>query len=211
MIKIRCSSLGKIMTSAKSKNPSDLSVGAKTHCYDLAKQFVYSYRPQISSRPITKGIECEEESIALYNSVFFTSYKKNTERKENSYLTGECDLFGGSIVTDIKSSFSLETFPAMANRIDSKLYEWQGRGYMILWGVKKFRIAYCMVNTPEELCQYEPSELHNVSGIDPSLRVTVKDFKRDEEKDELIKIKCIAAKNQIDQFIEEITSEHSKL
>ena len=211
MIKIRCSSLGKIMSPAKSKKPKDLSAGALTHCYELSKQFVYGYSPQISSRAIDKGILCEDQSIALYNSVFFTSYKKNSERRENAYLTGECDIFGDGMVTDIKTSFSLETFPAIPSRIDSKLYEWQLRGYMILWNSVRSRLAYCMIDTPSDLCQYDDESLHMVSHIDPSLRVTIKDFDFDQDKSDLIKIKCQAAQIQIERFIEDIATEHSEL
>ena len=211
MIKIRCSSLGKIMSPAKSKKPKDLSVGALTHCHDLAKQFVYGYRPEIKSKYLDKGIMCEDDSIALYNSVFFTSYKKNTERRSNEYLTGECDIRGDDIIIDIKTAWSLETFPALSSRIDSKLYEWQLRAYMELWGVKKSRLAYCMVDTPESLIHYEPEALHIVSEIDPSLRVTIKDFDFDQDKSDLIKIKCQAAQIQIETFIEEITKEHFEL
>ena len=210
-IKIRASSLGKIMSLPKSKKPEDLSVGALTHCHDLAKQFVYGYRPEIKSKYLDKGIMCEDDSIRLYNSVFFTSFKKNSERRENEYLTGECDIQDSEIIIDIKSAWSLETFPALSSRIDSKLYDWQGRAYMDLWGVKKFRVAYCMVDTPESLIRYDPEELHIVSEIDPSLRVTIKDFDFDQEKSDLIKIKCQAAQIQIETFIEEITKEHFEL
>ena len=213
MIKIHPSSLGEIMTMAKgkAKNPKVLSVGAMTHCYLKAKEFVYGYKPDIGSKYLDKGIMCEDDSIRLYNSVFFTSFKKNSERRESEYLTGECDIHSDEIIIDIKTAWSLQTFPALSSRIDSKLYDWQGRAYMDLWGVKKFRVAYCMVDTPESLIKYEPEELHVVSEIDPSLRVTVKDFDFDQEKSDLIKIKCFAAQNQIERFIEEIAVEHSEL
>ena len=213
MIKIHPSSLGDIMTMAKGKNkePEVLSVGAMTHCYFKAKEFVYGYKPDIKSKYLDKGIMCEDDSIALYNSVFFTSHKKNTQRLSNGYLTGECDIYDSEQITDIKTAWSLQTFPVLSERIDSKLYDWQGRAYMDLWGVKKFRVAYCMVDTPESLVRYEDDSLHLVSHIDPSLRVTIKDFDYCEEKSKLIKIKCQAAQIQIQKYIEEISLEHSEL
>ena len=209
MIKIHPSSLGKIMTSAKGKGPEVLSVGAMTYCYERAKEFVYGYRPEISSKYLEKGLLVEDEAIQLYNLVNFTQYKKNTVRIENDCLTGECDIDGDDEIIDIKSAFSLATFPAISSRIDAKLYDWQGRAYMILYDKPKFKIAYCMISTPEHLCQYDDSTLHEVDHIDPSLRVTVREFERDEEKDKLIEIKCKAAQVQIDKFIEIITNEHS--
>ena len=77
MIKIHPSSLSDIMTMAKGKGPEVLSVGAQIYCYNQAKQFVYSYRPDIKSKYLEKGILCEQESINLYNLVFFTDHKKN--------------------------------------------------------------------------------------------------------------------------------------
>lgn len=211
MIKIHPSSLGKIMATAKGKGPEALSVGAMTHCYDRAKEFVYGYKPQISSKYLEKGLEVEDTSIELYNLVFFSELKKNTERKENEYLTGECDLQTESKIIDIKSSWSLEQFPTLASRIKEPNYEWQGRAYMILWDKQEFELAYCMVSTPEHLIGYESEDLHNVDHIDPSLRITVKRFERCEEKDELIKIKCQAAQIQTEKYINEITNEHRSL
>jgi len=204
-MKIRPSSLGKIMTNGN--QPDTLSEGAITYCYGQAKQFVYGYKVQLNSRPITKGIMCEQDSIDLYNLVNFTQYVKNDERKENNWLSGECDIDTGSRIIDIKTSWSAETFPALSDRIDSKLYEWQGRAYLMLWDRDEFELAYCLVSTPEHLT--DQSELHNVDHIDPSLRITSKIIQRDLAKEKLIKRKCEAALKQIDIFIEQITNEHS--
>lgn len=210
-MKIRPSELGKIMTMAKGKglSPEVLSVGAKTFCYEKASEFVYGYHKKIKSKYLDKGIEVEDESIKLYNNVFFTNYVKNVERRTNQYLSGECDIVAPDKIIDIKSAWSLDTFPTLSERIDSKDYEWQGRAYMILWDKPLFEIAYCMVSTPEELVGYEDDELHLVDHIDPTLRVTTKSFERCKEKDELIKIKCNAALEQINQYIVQITDEHS--
>ncbi len=213
MIKIYPSSLGDIMTTAKGKDkgPEVLSVGAMTHCYNKAKEFVYGYKPKIKSKYLEKGNLVEDDAITLYNLVHFTQYKKNTERLENDFLSGECDINGDDEIIDIKSAFSLSTFPALSSRIDSKLYQWQGRAYMMLWDKPVFKIAYCMVSTPEHLCQYDDPGLHEVDHIDPTLRVTVKAFEREEEKEELIKVKCKAAQIQIEKYIQEITKEHGEL
>src|ERR1700737_549012 len=105
MIKIRASALGEIMTDAKEKG-EPLSKGAKTALEMMAKEFVYGFNEVISGKFMEKGIIVEDQSIALYNSVFFTDYKKNTERKTNEWITGECDIFTGSKIIDIKSAWS---------------------------------------------------------------------------------------------------------
>lgn len=238
MIKIRASSLGLIMTDAKSveeylitpdiapiakkKIKSDdereimqglldqsLSVGAKTFLEDIAKEFVYGFHAVVGSKYMDKGRIVEEQSIALYNSVFFTNLSKNTERRTNEWLTGECDLFTGQKVIDIKSSWTLATFPATAAAGADKQYEWQGRAYMMLWDVEAFDIAYCMVNTPDELIRFEQEDLHFVDHLDEALRITIVSYQRDRALEEKIKTKVGAARRYLAKVIEDIKAQHT--
>ena len=80
---------------------------------------------------------------------------------------------------------------------------------MILYDKPLFELAFCLVSTPEELCKWEDPDLHYVDLIDPRLRVTTLQYERDADKDKLIENKCIAAQNQVEQFIEQITKEHT--
>ena len=208
MHKFRASSLGLIMTEPKSKDET-LSAGAKTEIEKLAKQFVYGFDESISSKYMTKGIEVEDAAIELYNSVFFTSHVKNTERKTNDWITGECDIYSPSKVIDIKSPWSLSTFPATAKTGADKLYEWQGRAYMWLYDVPSFEIAYCMVSTPENLIGYDDPALHYVDHIAPSLRVTRVVQERDLELEEKIKTKVEAANIYMDLMVKQIADEHN--
>lgn len=208
MLKIRASSLSKIMTEPKNKGDV-LSVGAKTYIEDLAKEFVYSYTKVVSSKEMEKGTIVEPASIALLNSVLFTDYQKNTERRENDWITGECDIFTGSKIHDIKSSWSLATFPATVFAGRDKDYEWQGRGYMMLWDVDHFEIDYCMVTTPDELIGYESDALHYVDHIPPELRVTRVPYARDKALEDTIKRKVEAAREYFNRVTEMIASEHA--
>jgi hypothetical protein len=208
MHKFRASSLAEIMTDPKTKGES-LSVGAKTHILKLAKEFVYGYQEDISSKYMEKGLTVEDDSIALYNEVFFTNHVKNTERKTNDWITGECDIATPTKIIDIKSSWSLPTFPAISAAGESKTYEWQGRCYMWLWDVDQFEIAYCLVNTPEELIGYESHDLHFVDHIAPELRVTRVQCTRDKALEDKIKSRVEAANLYLEQVIQTITDEHS--
>lgn len=194
---------------AKSDNDKQLSTGAITYCKDLAKQFVYGFKPEVSTRQMQKGNICEDASIDLYNSVFFTNYKKNTERKTNEWLTGECDIDAPEKIIDIKTAWSLQTFPALKEDCLDTVYEWQGRSYMMLWDKDLFELAFCMVSTPEELVGYENPDIHYVEHIDPSLRVTTVQYERDKDKEELIKIKCNSANILIQKLIEQIALDHN--
>jgi hypothetical protein len=208
MLRIRCSSLSKIMTEPKSKDEI-LSVGAKTYIEDLAKEFVYGYVKEVSSKEMEKGLIVEQACIDLLNEVLFTNYVKNTERRENDWITGECDIFTGRKIHDIKAPWSLATFPATVFAGRDKDYEWQLRGYMMLWNVDESEINYCMVSTPDELIRYEPESIHYVDHIDPMLRVTRVPYKRDKSLEDKIKVKVDAARLYFEQIAQTIAEEHA--
>lgn len=208
MHKFRASALAEIMTEPKSKSEV-LSVGAKTAIEKIAKELVYGYDEHVSSKYMEKGLLVEEQSIQLYNEVFFTDFVKNTERRTNDWVTGECDIATPRKIIDIKSSWSLATFPATSARGEDKTYEWQGRVYMWLWDVDQFEIAYCMVNTPDELIGYEQPELHYVDHITPELRVTRVQYTRDRELEERIKQKVEDANLYLDSLVKQIAAEHA--
>jgi len=208
MLKLfRASSLSEIMTDPKSKTEI-LSVGAKSAVTRMAKEFIYGFKEEVSSKYMEKGLRVEDQSIELLNSVFFTDFKKNIERRNNEWITGEADIVDHDQIIDIKSSWSLKTFPALESDGADKDYEWQGRAYMMLWGKPKFHIAYCMVSTPEDLIGYEQKNMHQVDRIERNLRVTLVTYERDLELEEKIKIKVNAARAYLEEVIEQITKEH---
>lgn len=210
MLKIRASSLGKIM--APAKKDGELSAGAKTYIAELAKEHVYGFKREISSRAIEKGIIVEDDSIELYNAVFFTAHRKNEQRFENEWLCGTPDIIdtppnAAPTVIDIKSPWSLATFPATQEDAAESLYEWQLRAYMMLTGADSSVLAYCMVDTPEELIGFEPRDMHVVSHIQPELRVTTLVFARDYEKEQAIIERVKLARDYYAACIDKIYSQ----
>lgn len=208
MRKFRASSLGEIMTDPKSKDEL-LSVGAKTFVEKMAKEIVYGYEEIITSKYMDKGIRVEDESIALFNEVFFTNHQKNTERKTNDWITGECDIYTPEKIIDIKSCWSLLTFPATADSGKDRGYEWQLRAYLWLYDVPEADIAYCMVNTPSDLVGYEDESIHYVDHINPELRVTLVNYKRDKALEDKIKVRVEAANDYLKLMIQKIADEHN--
>lgn len=190
---IRCSSLGKIMgTPKKPKDGFDLTHTARSYIESLVKEDVFGIKNFVSTKQMQKGIECEDDSIDLYNSVFFTSFEKNTVRLNNEYINGECDIDTGDMIIDIKSSWCIDTFPELPEKIKAPDYEWQLRGYMWLYRRDMARLAYCLVSTPIDLLGYSDYQSkHDVDHIEPELRVTYMDFFREEAKEDLIKQKVI--------------------
>lgn len=232
---IRCHALGNIMGAPKSIDPAllddvtraiakkkvktdedkaileplwdrTLSEGAKSYLRQEVRRMVYGYSETFSSRQTEKGIRCEDESIALFNDVFLTDHVKNTERRSNQWVTGECDIPGA----DIKSSWSLATFPAFVADAHDTGYEWQSRGYMMLWEMDYWDIAYCMVDTPADLVGYESHALHVVSHIPENRRITVIRYRRDLAIEQKIKIKCEAAQAYVAQMLEQFKVEHQE-
>ncbi len=182
--RIRCSSVGKLMTEPKTIKEGPLSVGAKTHIRELARAAIFGVEKEVSSKQMEKGILCEQDSIDLYNAVFFTSHVKNTERRTADDLTGECDIVqAGVIGKDIKTSWSVDSFPIALADCEDKLYEWQMRGYMKLWDVPRWEVAYCLVDTPDDLIGFDNPAAHSVSHIPEHLRVTTWMIDRDLAKE----------------------------
>jgi len=182
-MKIRSSAIGKIMTNPRSKKET-LSATCKTYIKELVKEDLFGYKSTIDSKYLTKGIDMEDTSIDLYNEVHGTLYLKNTERLSNEFITGECDINAEDKIIDIKSSWSLETFPASPEDVNNKDYEWQLRGYMMLYNKPKAELAYCMVSTPDYLLkEWDNLDIHKVDKHDPFLRVTTISFERDRDKE----------------------------
>jgi hypothetical protein len=206
-IKFRASSLSEIMTDPKSKDEI-LSTGAKTAIAKIAKEIIYGYDEQFSSKYTEKGIRVEDESIKLLGSVLQKQFEKNKERKTNDWITGEADIVTDDSIIDVKSSWSLATFPVTAEQGKDKGYEMQLRAYMWLWDKPKSSIAYCLVNTPEDLMKWEAQSLHSVDHIIPELRVTLVHYERDQTIEEKIKLKVEAARQYLDEIYREISKQH---
>ena len=210
-MKFRCSSIGKLMTEPRSKSEGVLSVGAKTYIRELAAQEIFGVDFEVSSKYIEKGIEAEGDSIDLLNSVRGLSLTKNTERRDNEFITGECDLFDDDAKRghDIKTSWSIATFPIIVADCEDKLYEWQMRGYMALWDADEWEVNYCLVDTPDRLIGFEPMQLHVVSHLPEWMRVTTWTVKRDLEKEAAIYEKVKAANEYLKLVISEFDQTHT--
>jgi hypothetical protein len=146
------STLGQLIEK-RDAQPS-LSSTTKTYLEQLHKEEVFGKREEIRSKYLDKGIQVEEQSITLYSDVNDILFVKNKERRSNEFITGEPDNTQG-IIRDIKSSWSLSTFPMHENELTNKDYYWQLQGYMELFNKDESELIYCLVDTPEELIQDE--------------------------------------------------------
>lgn len=187
----RCSSLGKLMTEPRSKSER-LSETTKTYLKELVIEKEFGIRKEISSRYLDKGLDVEDKSIELVEDVYnFAFMSKNTDRFNNEYITGEPDVITTDLIIDVKSSWDGTTFPWFDEKLSNKDYYWQMQGYMMLTGKQNALLAYCLVDTPEDIVldeirreawkrfEIEPSDQteeevrarHNFSHIPKKLRV----------------------------------------
>lgn len=160
----RCSSLGHIMTDPRSKSET-LSETCKTHLIDVYVSNRYGRRDDIQNKYITKGLAVEEDSITLYSRIKGEIYFKNEDHLKNTWIKGTPDLFTGATiynaetVTDIKSSWDIYTYMRTLSKDVNKLYYWQLQGYMDLTGAGSATLAYCLVDTPQQIIEDEKRRL----------------------------------------------------
>lgn len=121
---------------------------------------------EIRSKYLEKGTKVEDDSITLYSRVRKVAFFKNTQRLTNKYVTGLPDMgdaeniLDAEEIIDIKSSWSLITFLNARFSQTNADYEWQGHTYMgLVPKSKRFRLAYCLVNSPPELIMAEKLKL----------------------------------------------------
>lgn len=166
----RCSSLGFIMTDPRSKGET-LSETTKGHLIDVYVANRYGRQEDIQNKYIEKGLAVEEDSITLYSRMKKRFYPKNETHLSNQWIKGTPDLFTGEsinnaeTITDIKSSWDIYTFHRVLTKEINKMYYWQLQGYMDLSGAKSATLAYCLVNTPQQLIEDEKRRLMWKMGV----------------------------------------------
>ena len=157
LFKIHCSSIGQIMTEPKSKNAEfGLSQTAKTHCENWLKERLYERRKAFDSKYTTKGNEVETAAINyLRVTLGWGLVFKNQERRENEWITGECDLRLNDRIVDVKSSWDCWTFPLFETECPEKDYVWQVTGYMPLYDSENASVVFVLMDTPDEIIRKE--------------------------------------------------------
>jgi len=188
---VRCSELKSLMTKSRTKS-DPLSQTTKSWLQNKAKEAFYGYRSSFESKYTSKGIDVEDDAITMLSGVYFDTYLKNQERFTNEWLTGEPDVITDTMIRDVKSSWSLETFPAFyedaVKEVKKSGYDWQVRGYMLLCDKDKASVDYCMMTTPAQyLNDWDNMDIHHVEHIDPLKRITSVEVLRDKELEQQMK------------------------
>lgn len=152
----------------------------------------------------------EEQAIKLSGLTRGLVLKKNQERRENEWLTGECDIYVPTrkLIIDTKCSWDIGSHPFFEDEAEEKAikagYDWQMQGYMWLWDCQQAQIDFVLLPTPIGLLSTYDSVEQNidlVEQIPQSKRITSVTIKRDDEKIELIKERVEVAQKYYQQII----------
>jgi hypothetical protein len=134
-------------------NPK-LTQGAKTKLKEwyVYKKFRDKDYPFL--KEAVKGNLMEDESIYLVDRVLFggVGLYKNSERKEDELIEGECDVEFDDVVIDVKSCWDSKTFYGKLEEGLTRDYVWQLKGYARLYNKSRAILAYTLVNTPTYAC-----------------------------------------------------------
>jgi len=181
---------------------------------------MYQYKTVLELREMTKGTDMEDESIELYNRIFFTNYNKLMEFDEHHSLTYGCMSGHPDIVDcerrkviDIKSSWSKKTFPKRPPK--KAVYEWQVKMYLYMLTKKtgeewrEGEVAYMLVNTPEELIpETEDDSLHYMDNLADSLRATIVKIELTDDDIKKIDRRLDAAERYADEYVNFLKSKN---
>lgn len=132
-----------------------------THITYLMEEYAWrvykkkSVTKELDIEYTAKGKEVEEESITLLSRYDKRLYRKNTERIENDFLSGEPDVYTGEIITQAESVSDIKSiwdYPGFLKKLHSDLetdYVWQIKGYGDLCNTKDLSVANCLVSMSE--------------------------------------------------------------
>ena len=160
-----------------------LSVGAKSYLREIYISSVYGRKKDITSKYLSKGTNVEEDSITLLSINDNKLYLKNSTRITTDGLTGEIDIEDPEDkehLIDTKSSWAIFTFFAKREQdeIDAEYY-WQAQGYMHLFNKNYATVAFCLVDTPDDILKQEEKKLlYKFSQDDPMLKEELEELRK---------------------------------
>ncbi len=163
-IKFRASSWGNLLAESKVKGEP---IG-KTCASELIKiynQEVYGRKRDITTKHMDKGKQVEQDSIDLFSRLEGKIYYKNEEEVENQWFRGHPDIFLGEDilmakeVSDIKSSWDLDSFCPKIIEEPDKTYIAQLNCYYSLTGAQGGHLVYCLVSAPPNIVESEKRSL----------------------------------------------------
>lgn len=201
MYKARCSSLKSLMTGRPLKSGGlDFGDTVKSMIKRQVIFDVFGYRKSTDNQYTDKGKILEDDAIRAVGLLTGTMPIKNTERRNNQWIQGECDVLTPIALRDIKCSWSMDTHPWFIEDAEAKVkecgYDWQGQGYMWLWDREVHYVDFVLLPTPSTLLKPWDDEIEHidmVQAIPLQHRITTVKIERDESMQEAIKARMAQA------------------
>ena len=191
----------------------ELSETTKSWLQEMAVEEVMGIHNLIYTKPIIKGIVCEYDSIDLYNKVMFTHFSKNSVGIEKNGFKATPNLLDDDYAIKIVSSWDATTFPFFEEDVTKQIkkggYDWQCRVYMMLFGISRSFVSYCLVDTPKGdlfLQGWENETLHRFNGnADAQKRVSIsKVIERDTSIEQEMRERYEIANRYYQNYLEEL-------
>lgn len=213
-LKARCSMLHRLLSEPKSKSEK-ISSSAKSAVREIAKYDLFGYQSFEGCKFTEKGLQLEEQAVRLSSLSRGLALKKNTERRENDWISGECDIYipTRKIIIDTKCSWDIGTHPFFKDEAEEKAkkqgYDVQMQGYMWLWDCEEAHIDFCLFPTPLDMVKPWESEeklIDLVDQIPQKKRLTTVVIKRDEKVIEKIKQRVEAAQEYYQELITQMSN-----
>lgn len=143
------------------KDGINLSATCIAHLIDIYVFALSGREQEIYSKYMEKGKKQEGSGIKLLRELDDRFYSKNTERLFNEYINGECDIVfeDDDVIIDTKLSWDFYSFQPKSVQPIDKHYYWQSQGYMELWNINNFVLAYILDDTPDSIIEDEKKRL----------------------------------------------------
>lgn len=211
--KIRASACGQIMGTGKG-NP--LTKTAISYVENWYKEQLYNRKKEFSNKYVQKGLIVEDNSLDFVaEQLNLGMLIKNEQYFENDFCTGTPDVILNDLIIDVKNSWDCFTFPLFEREIPNKDYYYQAQVYMYLCNKDKYKLIYCLTDTPENLIEKEAffkskdlgfefadvlNELKQkmtYKDIPDNLKIKIFDIERDDDVIEKIKQKVEECRNYL--------------
>jgi hypothetical protein len=161
----------------KQNNP-ELPATATSYLKKWYAETRFGYYEETGSKYTEKGHLCELNAIEMVGSKLdLFGLEKNEVFIENDFLTGTPDIVELSerITIDTKCPWDGKTYLERVIEPLDPEYFYQGQGYMDLTHCTMHHVAFCLIDTPEEVNWGKEIEFH----ANESERVHIKSFAYD--------------------------------
>lgn len=150
------------------KDDLHLSQTAMQYVKDWLIMQMFKKSKLVTSKHMQKGNIMEDHAIDMVSNSLQITYRKNEVSAADDYKKGTCDILdrGNNLIIDTKVSWDIYTFPLFEEVTPEEDYVWQGMGYMDLYDIDQYSVAYVLTDTPKNLIDKECNAYCRATGYD---------------------------------------------